>query len=140
VPVDGHRVDVAEQVEHEVPAVGADVDVHPGALVGLECELRRGAVVGGDVPLVGGLLLRMERRAQEGEREHDEGAGTRHCDLFSFMIDFAALPRRSLGEGGGEAGSLSRLRHKYQHATDRYGCQAAASLRMRSGVGFFRSP
>src|SRR5688500_12932917 len=38
--VDGHDVDVAEQIEHELPAVGTDVDVHPRPFVRVEGDLR----------------------------------------------------------------------------------------------------
>ena len=37
-------------------------------------------------------------------------------------------------------GSLSRLRHRYQDATERYGRQASPILRMRSASGFLRRP
>ena len=68
---DRHRVDVAEQVEHDLPAVGADVHVHPRAFGRVERELLRRSEIRGDIPLLAvGLLL---RRAVRAERERDDG-------------------------------------------------------------------
>src|SRR5690606_25472405 len=47
---DRHAVEIAEQREHQLAAVGRDVDVHPGAFAGFEADGLRRALGGLDVP------------------------------------------------------------------------------------------
>ena len=74
--LDRHRVEVAEQVEHDRPPVGADVHVHPRAFVGLEVDDLRRSERRGDVP--GRFLLRVSRRRLRG-------GGRRGCWAESAM-------------------------------------------------------
>ena len=62
LPSIGIDVDVAEQIEDDALAVGADVDVHPRPFVRVERQLRRRPEIGGDVPLLGGRLAAARRR------------------------------------------------------------------------------
>ena len=50
---DRHHVDVAEQIEDHLPAVGADVEVHPRAFGGVEGDLLGRPEVRVHVPLLG---------------------------------------------------------------------------------------
>lgn len=50
---DGDGVEVAEQIEDDGAAVGADIEGEPGALGDGDVNGGRGAAEGGDVPLVG---------------------------------------------------------------------------------------
>ena len=129
---DRHHVDVAEQVEDDPLAVRADVHVHPRAFGRVERQLRRRPEVGGDVPLLlsaRGFCWRVSG-CSSSDAGRSERARVRHVIVVtspSGSVDGVMADVR-----------LSRLRHRYQLATERYGRQASPSLRIRSGVGFLR--
>ena len=97
---DGHDIDVAQQIEDDLPAVGTHVEVHPGAGRGVDDRL---VVVPGrivDVPLVlffpallglGGLFFRVrgqngspapsEQDQRHRQREQDTPRRFAHRDL-----------------------------------------------------------
>src|SRR5690606_14511600 len=50
-PLDGQQVEVAEEVEDDLAAVGAHAEVHPRPLRRREADGAGGAVLGVDVPL-----------------------------------------------------------------------------------------
>ena len=123
--LDGQQVQVAQQVEHDRPPVGAHVEVHPRPLGGGEADGFRGAVGRGHVPGVrhlgggvgrrsgGGLEGRVLRRGaeREDEREREKAEHGR-----SGREDGSARNHRRAGRGGpscllrrrnAEAGSLA---------------------------------
>jgi len=78
------------------------------------------------------MRRRQEPRAGAVDVGADPPDGTQHACLLRAERGFASGT-------GGTHGSLSRLRHKYQHATDRYGFHFSPRVRIRSAVGRFRS-
>ena len=57
-PLDRHDIDVAEQVEGDLAAVGRDVERHPGAAARVDRHVAARAVAGRDVPLLASFLPR----------------------------------------------------------------------------------
>ena len=134
--VDRHRVDVAEQIEDDALAVRAHVYVHPRPFRRVERQLRGRAELGCDVPAFLRRGLRGEPRRHRDNRGGEDDrrrAGQHSRHLLRFLDVFAP-------DGEAAAPRLSRLLHRYQHATVRYGFQPSPSFRRRSGVGRLRRP
>ncbi len=93
---DRHDVNVAEQVEGDLAAVGRDVEVHPRALGDVDRHVVAGAVAGIDVP-----LLRLScRRSSALRRSLRAWPGS------------SARPRRAAGWAERPAGSASAARQR----------------------------
>src|SRR6185503_217180 len=111
-PADRHYVDVAEQIEDDALAVGADVDVHPRAFGRVEGQLFGRPEIGGDVPF---LVVALRTRADHdhGERR-DDTEHPPHPTLcsFAFFASFASFVSFV-------SFVFSRLRQRYQQATVR---------------------
>jgi hypothetical protein len=102
-PVDGHRVQVAHQVEHDGPSVGAHVEIDPGPLRHREGDLFGGAPGVLHRP-VGGLLGEGAHGSGDshGDRERD-----RQSDLHAVPSS-GVSPLPAIVPSGGHSGKAGR--------------------------------
>ncbi len=115
---DRQGVDVAEQRKGDALAIGADIDVDPGAFIGVDLRLfQRRALRCVDVPfgLFGGLVLRVSLTEHE-KRGEDAGDRLTHMGLPDYVLG-------AIGNG------RNRTRHPRFVENQRFSRKTACSAR-----------
>ena len=92
-----HGVDITQQIEGDRPAIGADIDIHPGAFGHVDRDLTDGRALGRvDIPLLSRptLVVGSQSRGRQRKRQHGRQLKT-HLLPPTGSGDFARIWRKA---------------------------------------------